>query len=187
MRAWIVLLAGLLCAPAFATSFAPDLAHTSVYFGASHFDRSTMRGRFDKIDGAINFDEATNQGGIDFTVDAASVNTRLRVLDGVLKSEQFLDAAQFPVIRLRSDRFVVEGGKLVAIEAKLTLHGVTQPVRLEVRRFSCGDEKMPGSTRHVCGGDFHLSIARSAFGMTRFLPDVGDRVDLDISVEATPQ
>ncbi|CAJ0690609.1 Protein YceI [Ralstonia edaphis] len=187
MRAWILLLAGWLTSPAFAASFAPDLAHTSVYFGASHFDRSTMRGRFDKIDGAINFDEATHQGGFDFTVDADSINTRLRVLDGVLKSEQFLDAAKFPVIRLRSDRFVVEGGKLVAIEGKLTLHGVTQPVRLEVRRFSCGEEKMPRSTRHVCGGDFHLAIARSAFGMTRFLPDVGDRVDIDISVEATPQ
>ena len=187
MRAWILLLAGWLTSPAFAASFAPDLAHTSVYFGASHFDRSTMRGRFDKIDGAINFDESTSQGGFDFTVDADSINTRLRVLDGVLKSEQFLDAAKFPVIRLRSDRFVVEGGKLVAIEGKLTLHGVTQPVRLEVRRFSCGEEKMPRSTRHVCGGDFHLAIARSAFGMTRFLPDVGDRVDIDISVEATPQ
>ncbi len=187
MRAWILLLAGWLTSPAFAASFAPDLAHTSVYFGASHFDRSTMRGRFDKIDGAINFDESTSQGGFDFIVDADSINTRLRVLDGVLKSEQFLDAAKFPVIRLRSDRFVVEGGKLVAIEGKLTLHGVTQPVRLDVRRFSCGEEKMPGSTRHVCGGDFHLAIARSAFGMTRFLPDVGDRVDIDISVEATPQ
>ena len=187
MRAWILLLAGWLTSPAFAASFAPDLAHTSVYFGASHFDRSTMRGRFDKIDGAINFDESTRQGGFDFTVDADSINTRLRVLDGVLKSEQFLDAAKFPVIRLRRDRCVVDGGKLVAIEANLTLHGVTQPVRLEVRRFSCGDEKMPGSTRHVCGGDFHLAIARSAFGMTRFLPDVGDRVDIDISVEATPQ
>ena len=187
MRAWILLLAGWLTSPAFAASFAPDLAHTSVTFGASHFDRSTMRGRFDKIDGAINFDESTRQGGFDFTVDADSINTRLRVLDGVLKSEQFLDAAKFPVIRLRSDRFVVEGGKLVAIEGKLTLHGVTQPVRLDVRRFSCGEEKMPRSTRHVCGGDFHLAIARSAFGMTRFLPDVGDRVDIDISVEATPQ
>jgi polyisoprenoid-binding protein YceI len=187
MRAWILLLAAALATPAFAAPFALDLAHTSVYFGASHFDRTTMRGRFDKIDGAINFDEATHRGGFDFTVDTASINTRLRVLDGVLKSEQFLDAAQFPVIRLRSDRFVVEGGKLVAIEASLTLHGVTQPVRLDVRRFSCGDEKVPGSTRHVCGGDFHFAIARSAFGMTRFLPDVSDRVDIDISVEATPQ
>jgi polyisoprenoid-binding protein YceI len=187
MRAWILLLAAALATPAFAAPFALDLAHTSVYFGASHFDRTTMRGRFDKIDGAINFDEATHRGGFDFTVDTASINTRLRVLDGVLKSEQFLDAAQFPVIRLRSDRFVVEGGKLVAIEASLTLHGVTQPVRLDVRRFSCGDEKLPGSTRHVCGGDFHFAIARSAFGMTRFLPDVSDRVDIDISVEATPQ
>ena len=187
MRAWILLLAAVLTTPAFAAPFAPDLAHTSVYFSASHFERTTMRGRFDKIDGAINFDEATQQGGFDFTVDAASINTRLRELDGVLKSEQFLDATQFPVIRLRSDRFVVEGGKLVAVEAKLTLHGVTQPVRMDVHRFSCGAEKMPGSTRHVCGGDFHVAIARSAFGMKRFLPDVSDRIDLDLSVEATPQ
>ena len=190
MRAWILLLAGALTAsafPAVAAPFAPDLAHTSVYFGASHFDRTTMRGRFDKIDGAINFDEASNQGGFDFTVDPTSINTRLRVLDGVLKSEQFLDAAQYPTIRLRSDRFVVQDGKLIAIEANLTLHGVTLPVRLDVRRFSCGEMKLPGSTRHVCGGDFHFAIQRSAFGMTRFLPDVGDSVDVDISVEATPQ
>ncbi len=187
MRTWILMLAAGLSAPALAAPFTPDPAHTAVYFGASHFDRSTMRGRFDKIDGAIDFDEASNQGGFDFTIDAASVDTRLPVLDGVLKSEQFLDAAQFPIIRLRSDRFVAEGGRLVAVEARLTLHGVTQPVRLDVRRFNCGDMKLPGTTRHVCGGDFHLAIQRSAFGMTRHLPDVGDRVDLDISVEATPQ
>ncbi|CBJ51918.1 YceI family protein [Ralstonia solanacearum] len=187
MRAWFLMLTGVLSTSALAAPFTPDLAHTAVYFGASHFDRSTLRGRFDKIDGAIDFDEATQQGGLDFTVDAASVNTRLPVLDGVLRSEQFLDAAQFPIIRLRSERFIVESGKLVAVESQLTLHGVTQPVRLEARRFNCGDVKLAGTTRHICGGDFHLAIQRSAFGMTRHLPDVGDRVDLDLSVEATPQ
>ncbi|MHA6821567.1 YceI family protein [Ralstonia pseudosolanacearum] len=187
MRAWIWMLAGGLSTSALAAPFTPDLAHTAVYFGASHFDRTTLRGRFDKIDGAIDFNEAANQGGFDFTIDAASINTRLPELDGVLKSEQFLDAAQFPIIRLRSDRFVVEGGKLVAVEAKLTLHGVTQPVRLDVRRFNCGDIKLIAATLHVCGGDFHLALQRSAFGMTRFLPEVGDRVDLEISVEASPK
>jgi len=187
MRSWILMLAGMLSAPALAAPFTPDLTHTTVYFGAAHFDRTTLRGRFGKIDGAIDFDEAIMQGGFDFTIDAASVNTHLRELDSVLKSEQFLDAAQFPIIRLRSDRFVVEGGKLVAVEAKLTLHGVTQPVRLDARRFSCGDIKLIATTLHVCGGDFHLAIQRSAFGMTRFLPEVGDRVDLDLSVEASPK
>ncbi|MCK4124228.1 polyisoprenoid-binding protein [Ralstonia pseudosolanacearum] len=187
MRAWIWMLAGGLSTSALAAPFTPDLAHTAVYFGASHFERTTLRGRFDKIDGAIDFNEADNQGGFDFTIDAASINTRLSELDGVLKSEQFLDAAQFPIIRLRSDRFVVEGGKLVAVEARLTLHGVTQPVRLDVRRFNCGDIKLIAATLHVCGGDFHLAIRRSAFGMTRFLPEVGDRVDLEISVEASPK
>lgn len=56
MRSWILMLAGMLSAPALAAPFTPDLTHTTVYFGAAHFDRTTLRGRFGKIDGAIDFD-----------------------------------------------------------------------------------------------------------------------------------
>jgi polyisoprenoid-binding protein YceI len=41
--------------------------------------------------------------------------------------------------------------------------------------------------RYVCGGDFRLVIKRSEFGMTRFLPEVGDEVELEISGEAVRQ
>ncbi len=80
----------------------------------------------------------------------------------------------------------MEGGKLVAVEGQVSLLGVSRLLRLEADRFSCGRVVLFGVGRDVCGGDFHASCPRSAFGMTRFLPDVGDTVTPHISVEATP-
>ncbi|WP_244785800.1 YceI family protein [Cupriavidus pauculus] len=185
------LLAGLVVstpAPAIAVpvEYTVDKTHTSVYFGASHFDRTTVRGRFGKIDGRIVFDPVGSVGAVDFTVDADSVDTGNRSLDGVLRSGQFLDAQNFPVARLQANRFVTDAGKIVAIEGTLTLHGISQRIRLEVDRFSCGQTELFGVKRDVCGGDFRATISRSAFGLTRFLPEVGDVVTLTISVEASP-
>jgi len=187
MRTAAFLLAALpMLAQAAPAAFTVDPTHTAVYFAASHFDRTTVRGRFGKIDGRISYDTATGLGGIDFTIDTASLDTGNRSLDGVLRSSQFLDAAQYPYARLRADRFIVENGKLVAVEGEFTLHDVTQPLRLEADRFSCGDTVLMGIRRYVCGGDFHATLSRSAFGISRFLPDVGDTVTLQISVEASP-
>jgi polyisoprenoid-binding protein YceI len=189
----VVLCALSLLAPALSgtaraepTNYAVDPSHTTVYFAASHFERTSVRGRFGKIDGRISYDETSGSGAIDFTVDADSVDSGNRTLDGILRSAQFLDAQNFPVIRLRANRFVRDGERLVAVEGELTLHGVTQPLRLETERFSCGDISLFGIKRHVCGGDFRAVLSRSAFGMTRFLPEVGDIVVLTMSVEATP-
>lgn len=167
-------------------AYTVDPTHTSVYFGASHFDRTTVRGRFGKIDGRVNYDPETGAGAIDFTVDTDSLDTGNRSLDGVLRSAQFFDAQTYPVARFQSNRFVTEGGKLVAIEGTFTLRGVAQPLRIETDRFSCGQTVLFGIKRDVCGGDFRATITRSAFGMTRFLPEVGDNVTLQISVDASP-
>lgn len=180
--------ATLLATPALAApvAYTVDPTHTAVYFSAGHFDRTTVRGRFNKIDGRIVYDPASGAGSIDFTVDTDSVDTGNRSLDGVLRSAQFLDAQNFPVARLQANRFVVENGKLVAVEGQLSLHGATRPLRLEADRFSCGEIVLFGVRRNVCGGDFHATLPRSAFEITRFLPDVGDTVTLQISVEASP-
>ncbi|MDQ0141695.1 YceI family protein [Cupriavidus necator] len=163
-----------------------DPIHTTVYFSASHFERSSVRGRFGKIDGRLLYDADSGAGALDVTVDLGSVDTGNRTLDGVLRSAQFFDIAQYPVARLRADRFSVEAGRLAAVEGELTLHGATRPVRLVAERFSCGEVTLFGVRRQVCGGDFRAEVPRSAFGMTRFLPEVGDTVTLQVAVEASP-
>jgi polyisoprenoid-binding protein YceI len=177
---------GITGAQAAPVEYALDPVHTTVYFSASHFERSSVRGRFGKIDGRLVYDADSGAGALDVTVDLASLDTGNRTLDGVLRSPQFFDAAEHPVARLRANRFLMEGGRLAAVEGELTLHGVTQPLRLQAERFRCGEVSMFGIRRQVCGGDFRAEVPRSAFGMTRFLPDVGDTVTLQVSVEASP-
>ncbi|MBB2916188.1 YceI family protein [Cupriavidus alkaliphilus] len=187
LRALVLMAAiGIPAVHAAPVEYTLDPAHTTVYFSASHFERSSVRGRFGKIDGRLVYDADSGAGAIDVTVDLGSVDTGNRTLDGVLRSAQFFDIAEHPVARLRADRFLSEAGHLAAVEGELTLHGVTRPVRLLAERFRCGEVTLFGVRRHVCGGDFRAEVPRSAFGMTRFLPEVGDIVTLQVAVEASP-
>lgn len=186
LRALVLVAAiGVSAAHAAPLEYTLDPAHTTVYFSASHFERSSVRGRFGKIDGRLVYDVDSGAGALDVTVDLGSVDTGNRTLDGVLRSAQFFEIAEHPVARLRADRFLSEAGRVTAVEGELTLHGITRPVRLLAERFRCGEVTLFGVSRQVCGGDFRAEVSRSAFGMTRFLPEVGDTVTLQVAVEAS--
>ena len=173
------------CLPLQAAEYKVDLSHTSVYFGLAHFERSQMRGRFNKIEvKQLQFDGESGQ--IDLQIDVDSVDSGSRLLDGIIKSEQFLDSKEYPYIRFQSKQFVFDGKQLQAVHGQLTLHGQTRPLSLQVQRFQCGEIKIVVFKRYVCGGDFSASILRSAFGIKQLLPDVGDEVQLQISIEALP-
>jgi polyisoprenoid-binding protein YceI len=173
-------------APVMAASYQIDPSHTAIYFSAAHFERTFMRGRFMGIKGQVEFDAARKSGSLDINIDPDTVDTGLRGLDGILKSSQFLDTKEFQFARFKSSRFEFAGEQLQAVHGDLTLHGVTLPIILKASRFSCGEMKIVVLRRSVCGGDFQTQIQRSAFGMRHALPDVGDTVTLEISVEAFP-
>jgi polyisoprenoid-binding protein YceI len=167
-----------------AEQFELDTTHTSVHFSVSHNDISYVRGRFAKLRGSVQYDAQAGTGAMVISVQTNSIDTGNSAIDNVLRSDQFLDADRYPEVHFTSDRFVFEDGKLVAIEGKLMLHDVARPVRLEARRFVCKEVPLGLLRRYVCGGDFRLVLKRSEFGMTRFLPEVGDEVELEISGEA---
>lgn len=183
----LVLLASGWLAPLQAAPFDMDKNHTTVYFAGSHFDRSLVRGRFGKVAGTIDFDENSKTGSVNLAVDVTSLSTGQSLLDSVLKSGQFLEAEKYPDVYFLSSQFVFAGDQLKMVTGQLTLHGVTKSVNLQAERFSCGTVRLFGAVRYVCGGDFSLNILRSDFGMTQFLPEVGDRVVIQIAVEATPR
>jgi len=167
-----------------AAAFEVDRSHLSVNFAVSHYDISYVRGRFARIDAKVEFDPAARTGSVAVTVDPASIDTGNATLDSVLRGPQFLDAGQYPEVRFVSERFDFADGKLAAVDGRLWLHGVQQPMRLAVERFVCKDVRAGIVSRQVCGGAFRAVFRRSTFGMTQFLPDVGDEVELAISVEA---
>ena len=168
----------------FAADWAVNTDHVSVNFAVSHFDISYVHGRFGKIVTTVQFDPGAKTGLVVVTVDADSIDTGNRSLDGVLRSDQFLDAGRNPEIRFVGNRFVFDGDRLTAVEGTLTLHGTERPLRLVVDRFVCKDVAAGIVSHFTCGGEMHAAFNRSDFGMKRFLPEVGDEVKLDIGIEA---
>jgi len=179
----------LLPAPALGgtVQYALDPNHAAVYFAVGHNDISYVRGRFGRLRGTIQYDAEARSGSMVVSVQTNTVDTGNSAVDNVLRSEQFLDADRYPEVHFVADRLVFDGDKLTAVEGKVTLHGVERPLRLTVKRFVCKDVPLGIAHRYVCGGDFQAELKRSDFGMTRFLPEVADEVDLSISGEAVRQ
>jgi len=168
-----------------AAAFDVDGDHRSIYFAVAHRELSYVRGRFQRLDATVAFDPAARTGSVVANVDAGSVDTGNRTLDDVLRSPQFLDTAQYPEVRYVGDGFVFDGDRLSAIDGTLWLHGIQHPLRLAVERFDCKEVQAGLARRYTCGGAFRAAFDRSAYGLTRSLPDVGDRVELEINIEAT--
>ena len=167
------------------TTYQIDPTHTFVTFEASHFNTSTLRGRFDKKDGSVVLDRQAKSGKAEITIDTTSISTGVGPLDGHLKSKDFFNASESPSVKFVGEQFSFDGDKITAVNGQLTMLGKTLPVTLKANRFNCYNN--PLLKREVCGGDFEAEILRSDYGSTFGLPFVGDKVRLLIAVEGIRQ
>ncbi|MCX7672803.1 MAG: YceI family protein [Thiobacillaceae bacterium] len=175
-------LLGMSTAALSADTYSIDSRHTFPVFEVSHLGFSTQRGRFNKVSGKISLDAKAKKGSVEVEIDAASIDMGLEDWDKHMKNEDFFHVEKYPTMRFQSDKFVFRGDKPVEVHGELTLLGVTKPVKLEVTHFHCGVH--PINKKQVCGADLTGRIKRSDFGMTKFLPGIGDDVRLIIPVEA---
>ena len=161
LAAVATLSAGL--AHAEAVTYAFDPSHTHVTFEIGHFGTSTNRGRFDKNSGSAQLDVAAKTGMVDVTTDVTSINTGWDAFNKHLQSADLFDAAKYPTMNFKGDKFSFNGDKVATITGDLTLHGQTHPVTLNAVNFNCYDSPM--LKRQVCGGDFDATIDRTQWGV----------------------
>lgn len=167
-------------------TYAIDPSHTFVTFEATHFGTSTLRGRFDKKDGAVTLDKAAKSGKAEINIDTTSVSTGVAALDTHLKSKDFFNAAEFGTVKFSADKFAFNGDKISEVAGTLTILGKTQPVTLKATHYNC--YLNPMLKRETCGGDFETTIARSQFGMSYGLNyGLPDNIRLLIQIEAVKQ
>jgi polyisoprenoid-binding protein YceI len=160
--------------------------HTFVTFEVKHFDTSTVRARFDRVDGFVIVDTATKRGEADITIDTASISSGIASFDAHLRNADFLDVERYPTAHFRSTDFRFFGDRVISLVGELTMLGKTLPVRLDATHFNCYDS--PIVKARVCGGDFETKIERSQWGMNWGIDrGVPDRVRLLIQIEAVAQ
>ncbi|MFM0002205.1 YceI family protein [Paraburkholderia dipogonis] len=159
-----------------------DPDHCSITFDIDHFKYSRFTARFDRKKGELDW----NEGGLDksttsVTIDAASIDTNVPLLDKMVKSANMLDVERYPEIRFVSTRFERTGESRGTLTGDLTIHGVTQPVSLDVT-FN-GFAPDPLTKKDTLGFSAEGHFSRAKFGLATWYPAVGDDIHVRIQAE----
>jgi polyisoprenoid-binding protein YceI len=163
-----------------ADTFKVDAVHSFVLFSVQHLGIANTYGRFNDISGIVVFDrDNPSRSSVEVSVPVDSLDTNNSIRDKSLKSPDFFDAKQFPAMTFKSTR--VEGsGDALKVSGDLTIHGVTKPVTVD---FKKGGEGKGVFGERRGGGETRFTIRRSDFGMNFEQGEVGDEVDIILSLE----
>jgi polyisoprenoid-binding protein YceI len=148
---------------------------------------SNVHGRFGKVAATIVYDQAdVSKSSVNATIGIGSVDTGEDARNNHLKTPDFFDFAQFPTASFTSTS-VAKSGNGLTVNGNLTLHGVTQPVVLNVEG-PIGPVKGMDQKQHA-GFSATTTISRSAFGIGSKFPAamVGDEVKLSIDLDVAKQ
>lgn len=166
-----------------------DPAHSSAEFAVRHLMVSTVKGTFKTLAGTIELDEANPASStIHAEIDAASIDTGVAERDAHLRSPDFFDVVKFPKLSFRSTGIDVEDAESGKMTGEVAIHGVTQPVSLDVTYL--GEVKDPWGNRRR-GYSAEATLNRKDFGMTwNMVLDaggvlVGDKVKVTLNIAAT--
>lgn len=125
--------------------------------------------RFPRLSGWIDFDEVRPEAArASITAHAAEATTGVALVDALVRGRGYLDTVAHPTIVFELDRLTRTSPQTADIEGRLTLRGVTKPVRFAAR-VTRYEQAADG---FVAGFDIEGVVDRTQFGSTGGLPDV---------------
>ena len=173
--------ASMLSIPAAGASYTVDRDHTQPSFEFPHMGISFWRGKFTRTAGKINYDAAARTGDVNIVVQTASIDYGLRSMNEAAVGADWLNTESYPTMVYQGQmRF--DGDKPVAIDGRLTLLGVSQPLTLKINSLKCITH--PIFRREYCGADAEGDLDRAEFGMKQYTADGMGKLHLRIQVEA---
>jgi polyisoprenoid-binding protein YceI len=167
-----------------AGSYKIDPDHTTVLFTVSHLGTSNLVGRFNSVAGNLSLDPK-GDSRVEVTIQTDSVDTNHEKRDVHLRGPDFFNAKQYPVMKFVSTKVSYNSeGEPVSVTGKLSLHGDTQSVTLDVKPVGAGNDPWGG---YRAGYDATTTIKRSAFGMNFMPGGIGDDISINLNIEAIKQ
>jgi len=135
-------------------------------------------GTFDKWDATLTFASTDPTTGVlDIKIQSASVNTGSGMKNDKLKSKDFFDVEQDPLITFRSTKVTRTGPESFDVTGDFTIRGVTKPetLQLTVSGKGTGSGAINGT----------MAFDRKEFGMTKGIPflRVADRVEVTVDLK----
>jgi polyisoprenoid-binding protein YceI len=140
----------------------------------------TIEGTFDQWKASLTFTSpAAESAVLDVQIQAASVNTGSGLKNDTLKSKDFFNVDEDPLITFHSTTIVLTGPETFDVQGTFTIRGVSKPetLHLTVSGKGTGSGEITGT----------MAFDRKDFGMTHnilFL-HIADRVEVRVNLQAT--
>jgi polyisoprenoid-binding protein YceI len=138
-----------------------------------------IAGNFDKWDATLTFTSTdVTTGVLDIKIQAATVNTGSSMKNDKLKSKDFFDVGQNPLITFKSTKIVQTGPTTFDVPGTFTIRGVSKPETLKLTVSGAGT-----GTGAITGT---MAFDRKDYGMNSGIPfiKIADRVEVDIDLHA---
>jgi polyisoprenoid-binding protein YceI len=160
-----------------------DPEHTYVLWRINHLGFSPQVGKFVMVEGVLKADEAKpSDSKMNVVIQMDKVVTGIPKLDEHLVGSDFFDVAKYPTATFVSNKVVKTGKDTGQVYGTLTLLGVSKPIVLDVKLLKQGVHPM--KNMNSLGFVATAKIKRSDFGIKKYLPALGDDVQLEIGAEA---
>jgi len=138
-----------------------------------------IAGHFDKWDASLTFGSTdVTTGALDITIHAATVNTGSGMKDNKLRSKDFFDVKENPLITFKSTKVVQTGPTTFDVPGTFTIRGVSKPETLTLTVSGAGT-----GTGAIKGT---MAFDRKEYGMNSGIPfiKIADRVEVNIDIHA---
>ena len=166
------------------TAYTLEPNYTQGVFQWDHLGFSTPTAQFSQGTGTLDFDAGdVTRSSVQVTIPIASVHTGVAALDEHLASEDFFEIDMYPTATFTSRSIErATGANRLVVHGELTLHGITRPVALDVTILKIGVN--PRSSLATIGIDAVTVLRRSEFGLGKYIPQVGDEVQVHLISQA---
>jgi polyisoprenoid-binding protein YceI len=136
-----------------------------------------LTGAFDRWDASLTFTSPEAESGVlDVKIQAASVNTGSGMKDGKLKSKDFFDVKNNPLITFHSTKVEQTGPDTFNLLGNFTIRGVSKP---ETLTFT-----LTGKGTGVGTIKGTMAFDRKDYAMTSGIPfiKIADRVEVNVDL-----
>lgn len=158
-----------------------DPTHSFVQFKASHLGFSWLMGRFNEVEGVLNYDkDDVTKSSISVKVNTQSLDSNHAKRDKHLKSDDYIDASKHPQATFKSTKITKKGEKLL-ITGDFSFRGITRDLTIKAKLVGAG--KSPWGDERI-GYEGIAKIDQTHFGMKGKPGNEKSMVELRLFIEA---
>jgi len=180
MRLPFLYLLAVAMLPSLSQAQAPVFAITTEESSIKFYVKASVSlvGTFDKWDASLTFTTPdVTTGVLDIKIQADSVSTGSGMKDGKLKSKDFFDVKQDPLITFLSKKVTQTGPETFEVDGDFTIRGVSKPEKLllTVSGKGTGTGQIKGT----------MAFDRRDYGMNKGIPfvTIADRIEVTVDLK----